>query len=216
MATMQKQKRAWNMTVLDLKEHSNSEWHARFVELIEKIRLKRNPDQLSTNYHHLDQQYCDYDAFHLLISKEKVLGFAAMQTMHFPKPIARVLTRLYYIPEIRHNSLKAHILPSFASKHILPVQVELARQLGKKAIFLSFQGLKRRQFTKNLAFNLTKYYKQNWTVPEAMFYTARPQADGQLLLNEDVWQNIAVLKFDDQYEFPLPSMKIDEWKKRFS
>jgi hypothetical protein len=202
------------MRVIDLKTQSDRQWRDRFTELIAEIG-RENRDRLSPNYIKLDREFENYDAFHLLLHQEEIVGFAGMQTMHFPASIARVLTRLYYVPKVRKNSLQTHQLPSYASKYILPQQVAFAKELGKKAVFLSFQNLNRRTFTQELSTALNRHYGENWQVPERMYYTARPLKDGSLLMKKDVWQNIMLLKFDENFEFPLPSMSLEEWRERF-
>lgn len=204
-----------NYEVIDLCKSSSDYWLNLFKKMIKDLHLISPNDKLLKNYLNLDLEYSNYESFTLLTENKKIIAFSGMHGDIYSDGISRVLSRLYYTPEIRSKSLNGRTLPSLASRHMLPIHFEKAVQLNKSHIFLSFEGLNRRPFCFKLAKALGDYYNQDWYVHKEMCNTARLLPNGELNMNSDVWQNIIVLHLNDKKKFSLPSMSIENWKHHF-
>ncbi len=203
------------LQVYDLKNDQHSRWVPVFETLIQQIQQEHHGDRLIGNYVGLDQTWTEYDMFNIITHGPKILGFSGMHTHPYPEAISRVLSRLFYLDDLRQKSLKGHTLPSFASTLMLPLQHDKALNLDKEIIFLSFEDIKRRKFCYKLASSLQEKFKQNWQVHEHMVNTVRPLPDGTLNYEQPCWQNVIYLKLKENCSFPLPTMTTEEWKSRF-
>ncbi len=202
--------------VFDLKTKMGERWLEPFSVLLQQIKNNGRRDKLKNNYSDLDQKLNNYDCFNVVVSQEKIIAFSAMHTAPFPTTLARVLSRLYYVPEVRAKTMRGRELPSIAVKYMLPYQMKLAQDLQKEIIFLSFQGLNRRPFCQTLAQTLSEYFKQDWQLEPLMHNTVRRLPDGQLNMEKAAWHNIVSLRLNkSQADFLLPSMTIQDWRDRF-
>ena len=100
---------------------------------------------------------------------------------------------------------------------MLPHQIDVARRMNKKAVFLSFQGSNRRKFCFKLANALNVHFKTDgWEVAENMIYTAKRLKSGQLNMSANVWQNAIYFSFNLNYRLEdIPQMSLIEWNLRF-
>ncbi len=201
--------------VFDLKDPDNSDWLSKFSELINSIQNSYSKDRLISNYQNLDYTLNHYEMFNIITKDHKILGFSGMHQKPYPPGVSRVLSRLFYGDELRKKTLKGHQLPSYASQLMLPVQVKLAQTMNKDIIFLSFEDVKRRSFCYKLAESLSKKFGQNWEVHDQMVNTVRRLPNGELNYEKPTWQNVVLLKLKEEATLPLPTMNVDEWKRRY-
>ncbi len=204
------------LQVFDLKNDRHRHWVPAFGRLVEQIQKQHKDDRLIGNYVDLNQSWTEYEMFNIITQEEKILGFSGMHTHPYPQTVSRVLSRLFYLDDLRQKSLKGHSLPSFASTLMLPLQHQKALELDKEIIFLSFEHIKRRKFCYKLASSLQETFKQNWQVHDKMVNTVRPLPDGSLNYEQPCWQNVIYLKLKDNSQFPLPTMSTEEWERRFA
>lgn len=204
------------LEVVDIKETDNVIWARKFFELIKEIKKTTNKDRLWSNYKELDKQLNHYLSFTLLVRGHDIVGFSGMHCNPYTGGEVRVLSRLYYSPEIRVKNLKGWTLPGVAVRYMLPIQLDKAKKLQKNFVFLSFQGMNRRLFCEKLAGVLRCQSGEEWSLLDGMYNTVRPLPGGGINMDASAWQNIVALKLNKNSQFTLPHMSCEDWKKKYS
>lgn len=201
--------------VVDILNESSRNERAAFENYIVNLAASPTNDRLISNYLDLNQKLDQYTSFTVMFEQDRVVGFSGLHGGIYAEGTYRALSRLFYDPSIREMALSGQNLPSYASRLMLPVQMEVARQKKARFLFLSFEGLNRRRFCFQLAEVLSQYYGQSWLVSEKLHNTARRLPDGSLNMNPDVWQNIVYLDLNGDKKLPLPDMEISDWISRY-
>jgi hypothetical protein len=204
-----------DLIAFDIAKPENKRWLGAFKDLIKCIEDSPKRDRLTANYLGLHERLDAYESFTIITKEDRVVGFSGMHGSHFPSGHSRVLSRLYYHPSIRANSLSGRKLPSLAIRFMLPIQIQVAQQLGVEIIFMSFAGLNRREFCKRLLPVLQAHSNQGWQLEPKMHCTAKLLLSGEINMNSDVWQNIISLPLQENATLKLPAMTITEWEERY-
>lgn len=201
--------------VVDILNENSRNERAAFEDYIVNLAASPTNDRLIGNYLDLNQKLDQYTSFTVMFEGDNVVGFSGLHGGIYPDGTYRALSRLFYDPSIREIALSGQNLPSYASRLMLPVQLEVARQRHARFCFLSFEGLNRRRFCFRLAEVLEDHYGQQWQVSDRLHNTARRLPDGSLNMNPDVWQNILFLRLNGDDELPLPAMEISDWISKY-
>ena len=90
-----------------------------------------------------------------------------------------------------------------------PYQVARAKELGYKAVFFSIQNPKKRRIFTRQAGRMNP----SPTVLPTLHNTCR-LVNGQVNMEPLCWQNVAVYKIDETFDFTLPAMAIEDYKEK--
>ena len=219
--------------IVDLKDKSGSEeerewnWHmymflCTFIQNHDKIR---NQD----NYNNMGP--AAYDAFHLLVDEDNDIGFPmAFAGMYnsgcYPQNTARVLQRAYYHPDVRHKSLATHggnhIKKALLAKYILPEQLRLARdKFHREGVFFSVEFPMRRKSFETIVGWMNEHHTSEygtWEIHPKLVNTCEGyvhDAKYQHVDHRTCWQNVAIMKFRDDFDLRLPTMEIEAWYDKY-
>jgi hypothetical protein len=206
------------MEVIDLCNNDDSATWAMFREIL--LEAQTGGDRNAKNYLSLDDKVQHHDAFHLLVDEGKAIAFAGLFNDDiYPDTIARVLNRAYYAKSVRQSGLptnkhKRHN-GGLLARHILPKQIEIARQ-NRQAVFFSIEFNRRQRTIHTITEWMNQYdrvHDEIWTAMEDMYFTC--PAYESCVTNLTCWQNVAVLKFNNSFDFPLSRKTREEWKHEF-
>jgi len=182
------------------------------------IEAKTGSDRNARNYVNL--KILEHDAFHVLID-DRAIAFAGVYNAGiYPNTIARVLNRAYYARSVRQSGLPTNKdgrrKGGLLSKYVLPMQVEVCRR-NRSAAFFSIEFNRRRRTIQNVTSWINEYdrtYEETWEVLSDMYFTCPEYED--CIKDPTCWQNVSVLKFQRDFEFPLQRKTRDEWRLYFS
>lgn len=99
-------------------------------------------DELKENYINLSPR--DFISWPVLIDNDEIVCFSALQENkeRWSKNFARINSRFYINPKYRHRTPgKLNQNEKFLNtKHLLPLQIQKAKELGFKGVFMSREG----------------------------------------------------------------------------
>ncbi len=146
----------------------------------------------------------------VVMEEDEIIAFSSLygNGTRYPKGYARALNRFWLHPDYRKKSLSGYHGKSIGSLHMLPQQLERAKELGLEAVFVSMEFISRRpameefvKYNEDLGFVLLPH----------MYNTC-----GNMNDDKRCWQNIAVTWLGNARRLPLPRMEVYEWLERFS
>lgn len=186
----------WKLKELD------RETNRDFIDLI-RWGMTYSEDRNKDWFQHIVMEQHLYETWTLVYNEDKLVAFSAIQTHKFPDGYSRLLTRTFYIPEIRRTfiSNKNVLRPSG-----IMAQHQYGRMFGHKR-FVSMEyvpnGAKRRAalervMDKTLGFKLL----------DRMYQTFKGEED-----DWRQWQSIAT--DIPESEFHIPSISQEEYFSRF-
>jgi hypothetical protein len=186
--------------------HSEQHFNLFFTEL-PKVLEDTESDKRINNYLQLEENLKDYLCFHVGFSNNQVVAFSGLYAGPWISAgWARALTRTYYSRNFREQTLRGHKLPGFATKYMLPLQIQIAKLKKLEGIFVSMENASRRQYFQEIFCSVRKTYPdQNWLVLDQLFNTCKRMIDGEVNDNKACWQNIAMLKLTENAKLPLVS-----------
>lgn len=207
-----------SIEAFDLEDHNSL--LPKFLSLVDEIETLGRNDRLSQNYLDLKETWESYASFTILLDheSENIVGFSSLQVHGYPKGYGRVLTRTYYHPSVRENSLAGRKLPSLATRLMLPLQMKKAEELGLEHIFFSMQGLNRRPYFEKVIEALNTHLGiDNWELLSSLYNTCRA-LPGTSKTNNDqsCWQNIAYFNLGKIEDFKLPELSTDDYLRIYS
>ena len=222
--------------VVDLNDKTLSDedrewyWHM-YIMLAGRIK---NNDEIRNKDNYVNMGIAAYDAFHLLIneSEKSVLddlpvAFAGMYNSGcYPQNTARVLQRAYYSPKVRHKSLATHggnhIKKALLARYILPKQLELAKDtFHREGVFFSVEFPMRRKSFETIVGWMNEHHTSQygtWEIHPKLVNTCEGYVHDAKYHHVDhrtCWQNVAIMKFKDDFELRLPTMEIEEWHDKY-
>ena len=168
------------------------------------------------NYVHLDiNSFIGY-TFLYINGHLSAISFIG-QREHFPPNTYRLLEKTYYAPEIRARFKlawrKNNDQGSFATKYFIEHQINLAKKcLSYDALFISVQGLNRKNFCKNVLLkNLNNSTEEKWILLDGLYNTCRRVKKEEINNKKECWQNI-LISFRNKLDFNLPKLSEKESK----
>ncbi len=191
-----------DVLLVDLNDADAEEWVAPFRAVIDNIAAE-STDRLRANYLSLKENFRKYETFNLVVEHGRIVGFSALQLHGYPETTGRVLSRLYYPRGVRAGTLKGREFPSYATKYMLPYQLERAKSKGVQVVFLSMHGNRRRYLAK-LSRALNGHFGHDWKLLDGLWNTCRPLASGQVNPEDACWQSVIAYSWTG-CRLPLPS-----------
>ncbi len=155
---------------------------ARFVELLKDIKAQENIfDQKNQNWFDvLPNTFLNYPDWFFLMDGDDLVAFSTIQEYN---PLCyRILTRTYITREYRRFTNPRHDTFKSPTMHMLPAQLEWLG--GYDTVFMSMQGLKRREAIQRFATKINIHLDQQWKLCDNMMQTCNNPADN------NCWQNI--------------------------
>jgi len=219
--------------LIDLKDENLSEedheWYSHlFLFLCKYIQ---NCDNIRNQANYNFSGHGAYDAFHLLFhdggNVELPVAVAGMYNSGcYPQNTARVLQRAYYHPDVRHKSLATHggnhIKKALLAKYILPEQLRIARdEFRREGVFFSVEFPMRRKSFETIVGWMNEHHTTEygiWEIHPKLVNTCEGyvhDAKYQHVDHRTCWQNVAIMKFRDDFELNLPTMEIEEWHEKY-
>ena len=195
--------------VIDIIEHS--EWQEKFLHKIQSII---HDDHHNTkNYVNFEKRLPLYDCFTIVINNGVIEAASGLfNSGIYPKEIARALDRCYYFNWRESNPFaRKKNGTAFSSMYMWPYQVNVAKELGYKAVFCSSQTIKTRRMLGRVCDMIEEYQP---TLQDKLYNTCR-LVNEKVNEEKDCWQNVGLYKFDETYKLSLPSMEISEYEKRY-
>lgn len=197
-----------------MKLKSLDEYEDKFLYYINKWNneLTRYEDtkwfDTNTNWC-LQNRYKQYKDWTFLVTDdadEELVAMAAIQD--FGNQVYRIQTRVYVNPKFRRKHLaydKELVNPAnIIAKH----QVEqVFIHYDTKHIFFSVEFLRRRRNAMALCKKMNNFYDHNWHVPDKLYKTYDKDEKG-------AWQTIGLYSLVNE-PFPLDSITISEWEKKY-
>ncbi len=198
-----------NYSVVDIVADPDTKIRESFFDCLAQIQKDKSHRNWK-NYVGLEYNYKQYVAFHVLFYKDKLIAFSGIQTKGFAEGVARVLSRTYYVPEVRRKGLQKALSPSYASLFFLHKQVQICQSLNFDHALVSTEFLRRRVFLSRWVdyVNLGPS-PQKWILLEGMYLTC---ANAE---SKNCWQNVACLNLSNK-KLDMPHISIQEWQKRFN
>lgn len=219
-------------TTVDMRDEnlSDKELEWQFMNLWALTKgIKEEAIRNAGNYENITVK--DYDAFHMLVNSTdpmgRAVGFAGMYNNgYYPANTARVLQRAYYSPEVRHKSLATHggnhIKKALLAKYILPEQLRIARDgFCREGVFFSVEFPMRRKSFETIVGWMNEHHTTEygtWEVHPKLVNTCFGylyDAKYHHVDHKNCWQNVAIMKFKDDFELRLPTMEIEEWHDKY-
>jgi len=183
-------------------------WQSILLEKVNKI--KETTHHNASNYLNFHVRLPLYDSFVILVDDDNILAMSGLFNGNiYPQNISRALDRTYYFENKKSRGFNKEYY--YASKYMLPYQVEIAKKLNKAAVFVSIQNLNKRKaflrFCKN---------SHNLLTPLENLYNTCRQINNTI--NNDVlcWQNVAIHKIDPNYNLILPQITQNDYRKKYT
>lgn len=206
------------METVDLCQSDDESHWAMFRQILREAQT--GGDRNADNYADLYEKVRFHDAFHILVEENKAIAFAGLYNNGiYPTSLARVLNRAYYAKSVRQSGLPTNKDKrqngGLLAKHILPLQIEIAR-IEREAVFFSVEFNRRRRTIKAVTDWINRYnrtYPEKWEAMEGMYLTC-PRKDS-CLADPSCWQNVSVLRLCDDYVFALQKKTREEWDLAF-
>jgi hypothetical protein len=145
------------MQIIDFcKDYDETLWQ----ETLEIINA--SDDYLKENYLTLTPK--DFICWTVLVNNNKIVCFSGLQENkeRWGSQFSRINSRFYIAPAYRHNWPGKFVETDkfLNTRHLLPVQIKDAKELGFKGIFMSREGNHKKAFElyADLAYRNTGYY----------------------------------------------------------
>jgi hypothetical protein len=110
--------------------------------------IKSHNDELKNNY--LNLSPTDFVCWPVLIDGDEIVCFSGLQknVERWGDKFARINSRFFINPKFRHKGpgKLLHSEKFLNSRHLLPIQISKAKQLGFKGVFMSREGDHRKAF----------------------------------------------------------------------
>ena len=166
----------------------------------------------ANNYKDLEKRLDQYDCFTVVTYDGRMVAISGLYNGGiYPDNMARVADRSYYYYWRNNPASGFKTSTKYNANHMVPFQVEVAKQKGYDFVFVSVQNPKKRNAIKMLI----KDWPYDFVMQDQLCNTCR-------LVNNTVtdeptcWQNVAVYKLNDkEVEFNLPSISLGEFDERF-
>lgn len=187
----------WQLKDLDRTTRMN------FIQLINHQMMFNQSDRNKDWFADLLKEWTDYETWTLVYHEHNLVAFSAIQTHKFPDGYARLLTRTFYVPEIRRTFISN---PNVLRPSGVMAKHQYGRMFGHKR-FVSMEyvpnGAKRRAALERVM-NKTLGFK----LLSRMYQTFKGE-------DQDwrQWQSIAT--DIPESEFDLPSISQEEYFSRF-
>jgi hypothetical protein len=145
------------MKIIDFCENFDKDLWEKTLEII-----VNNKDELKNNYINLSPK--DFVCWPVLIENNEIVCFSGLQINQerWGDNFARINSRFFISPKYRHRTPgKLNNHDKFLNtKYLLPVQIEFAKEMGLKGIFMSREGDHKKVFEHyaNLAYKNTGYF----------------------------------------------------------
>ena len=187
----------WQLKELD------RETNRDFVDLI-RWGMMHSKDRNHDWFQHLVNEQHLYHKWTLCYLEGNLVAFSAIQTHKFPAGYARLLTRTFYVPDIRTNTVSApeNLRPSgVMARH------QYAEMFGHKR-FVSMEHVPNKAGTRRAALQKVMDKTIGFKVLDRMYQT--------FVGEEDDWRQWQSIATDiPEYDFDLPSISRDEYFRRF-
>lgn len=155
---------------------------SNFVKLLKDIKNQDNIfDQKNQNWFEvLPVTFLNYPNWFFLMDGDQLVAFSTIQEYY--TGCYRVLTRTYISREYRRFTNPRNDTFKSPTMHILPAQLEW---LGNyDTVFMSMQGLRRREAIQRFASKIDIQLNQKWNLSDNMMQTCNNPDD------KECWQNI--------------------------
>ena len=186
----------WKLKELD------RETNRDFIDLI-RWGMTYSEDRNKDWFQHIVMEQHLYETWTLVYHEDKLVAFSAVQTHKFPDGYSRLLTRTFYIPEIRRTFISN---PNVLRPSGLMAQHQYSKMFGHKR-FVSMEyvpnGAKRRAALERVM-NKTLGFK----LLSRMYQTFKGEDQDWRL-----WQFIAT--DIPESEFHIPSISLETYRSRF-
>ncbi len=184
------------VTKEDFSTYKNS-----FDNILDKIQKSNDPNKL--NYTPKRFPLDEQEEVTLLLYKNEVVAFSTLFHRDiFPDRVSRALNRMWKDPSIRFLDRPYWVV---SRKMLLP-QIEAAKSLNKKAIFISVQG-ERSNWLRRWVSEAKKDIP-GWQIASGV----RKVANGDDPL---CWQHVAYLPLIEHFELELPMKSFAQWEKEY-
>ena len=187
----------WKLRELD------RETNRDFIDLI-RWGMTYSKDRNKDWFQHLVNEQHLYHTWTLCYLEDKLVAFSAIQTHKFPDGYARLLTRTFYVPDIRTNIVSA-------PDNLRPSGVMARHQYGKvfgHKRFVSMEHIPNKAGTRRAALQKVMDKTLGFKVLDRMYQT--------FIGEEEDWRQWQSVATDiPEEEFDLPSISRDEYLSRF-
>ncbi len=175
-------------------------WKGDFETVRQNILAQKNETR-KKNYSLERLNISEQEEVTVLYRNYALVAFSTLYRRDFyPPGVSRVLNRMWKDQSIRNIEKPFHLV----SKLMLDQQLDVARQLDKKAVFISTEGVRGRW--------LQEWVKQ--ANQAGMAWKAIPGkchvAPGNHI---SCWQNVAVFVIDPGHDVRFDTISDKEWKK---
>jgi len=198
-----------DIDILDINEFGEKNFVSLLYRIFEET-THRNKDWFDPNKKwSLIHQYQNY-RWTFAMSRSQLVAFSAIQDFGFGH---RVLTRTYYMPEFRKNTLDINM--KYTQDEITPAmkmcakQIEILKKSESSLAFISMEYPSRRSSLQIFRDKLNKHYSNLWVVPDNMYLTC-PNRN-----NFSCWQNICYTELKPGGFNDWDNITVDEWKQRY-